>query len=448
MKSSLYQQIDEGLSRTLKLQILELEIIGDEIAHEWLDDILDDPQRSKEEYLQVWSLNSNETLRSPALSSQDLPQLGNIPYEYVYGDYLLDGEKKLRVVGAQIFPSVDDEVPTQMKPEDYPFIMTVARETRETDETLSRLFFTLLVGQVFAIVVSFTVVVLVTRKSLQPIYQLEREVNRVDVNSPTISLAVPERFPSELNGLVARYSDLFDRIAKVRRRERDFATNAAHELRTPISGISAILEQALTKPRDLSDYQRRISEALDITVHIRELINTLMAFARLQNGSEPIRIESVSIQSSLEKCIDQLTEALQGRELKLKCEFDMKDSAVKTDQTLVGILFGNLLGNAAAYANVGSSIQIITRHQDSNIEVEIINQASGITEADLKRICEPFYRQDTARTAGEDHYGIGLALCREVCTKLNLCLDFSLKAENLFSVKVIFLKHRHPIGMS
>ena len=103
VKSSLYQQIDEGLLRTLKLQMLELEIIGDEIAHEWLDDILDDPQRSKEEYLQVWSLNSNETLRSPALRSQDLPQLGNIPYEYVYGDYLLNGEKKLRVVGAQIF---------------------------------------------------------------------------------------------------------------------------------------------------------------------------------------------------------------------------------------------------------------------------------------------------------------------------------------------------------
>lgn len=440
VKSSLYQQIDEGLLRTLKLQILELEIIGDTIAHEWLEDILDDPKRSKEEYLQVWSLDSNETLRSPALGRNDLPRLGNDPYEFVYGDYLLNGEKKLRAVGAHIFPSVDEEVPTKMKPEDHPFKMTVARETREVDEALSQLFFSLLLGQAIAVIVSFTVVILVTRKSLQPIYQLEQEVDQVDVNNPTISLVVPARFPSELNGLVERYSDLFDRIGEVRRRERDFATNASHELRTPVSGISAILEQALSKPRDLSDYQRRITEALNITVQMRELIHALMAFARLQNGSEPVRMESVSIQSSLKKCINQQTEAMQARELKLKCDFDPKDSAVETNKTLIDILFGNLLGNAAAHANVKSSIQVITRNQDSNIEVEIINQASGITEVELNRICEPFYRQDTARTAGEDHYGIGLALCSEICTKLNLRLDISLKEENLFSVKVIFLK--------
>jgi signal transduction histidine kinase len=436
---SLYDEIDKDLAQTMTHQSLELEIIEGEVFHEWLEDIKKDEKRRAGELMQAWGIASDEVLRSPALKGSDLPMVYGKFGDRYFANHVLPDGAHVRVIGGLIYPRIESlgAGGVVIIPENLPYIMAIGRDTKALHVALNRLILELFAGLLCAIFFSFSVVSFIIRSSLKPLLQLEKEITAIDVNNPKEVFEIPADLPVELSALTHQYRELLSRISGVRQRERDFSANVAHEIRTPLAGIEATLELALANDRQLEDYKERIGETLKIAMKMRTLVNRLMWFSRLQNRTEHTESTEVDLHQLIQFQLAILSESITARGLSVK--EDLQTSAVfKTDETLLSILMNNLIGNAVAHSDEQSLIAVRTYDEGRCLVFEVSNAAKGFEGETLDAIFEPFYRRDSARSANDEHSGIGLALSREIASVLGLKLSVQLKTENVFSVKVIF----------
>jgi|GEM_PF-571839 len=449
VRGSLYSQLDEQLHTSLSLMILEVEIVGDRVENEWLEDLGKDALRIEREYVQTWDVVTGFTKRSPALDGEDLPKIFGDLEEEITRDVILEGSgKKLRAVGITIYPKInndndndnddDDNKDATISAFDHPHIVVMAFETKAIERTLSHLFRTLLVGLIAAISVCVFGGYYFVRSSLRPLKKLEQDLAQVDINDPHALINAPDEFPEELTGLVEKYRDLLDRIGRVRVRERDFSANAAHELRTPLAGIQATLEQTLALDRSGEDYRRRVGTSLKIAIGMRSLVDRLLHFSRLQNGTETAEMVEVNLNETVDERLCSLERKISGRELKVEKLFGRDDLVVVSDQSLLRILVGNLVDNAVSHAEEKSTIRIELIGDDVGGKLIIINTLFGMDVPDMDRIFEPFYTEDEAHFADSEHSGLGLALSREIATFLKLGFQVSADAKKGFFVEVDF----------
>ena len=174
VRESLYAQLDERLHASLSLMMIEVEIVGDRVVDDWLEDLKEDELRTKREYVQTWDLSNDKTQRSPALAGENLPKFSGEMGEEIFQNVVLEGDgTKLRAVGTLLEP-VPEGGP-KIDPKDHPHVMVVAFETESIDRTLRDLFWTLAIGLGMAIAVCFLGGYWFVRSSLRPIKQLEHD---------------------------------------------------------------------------------------------------------------------------------------------------------------------------------------------------------------------------------------------------------------------------------
>lgn len=449
---TLYDQIDKNLISMIALESLELEMVDGEIFHEWLSDIEKDSMRSASDYVQVWNEVTGATTRSPALQGADLPKMPGANAVVQIVSLKLPNGKYGRAIYKQIWPvqevalspggpaAESAEVGEIISVKSLPHIMAVALDAEDAESALLRLAGTLLLGLVFSLFVSIVTIRLIITFSFRPLDRLEQAIQHIDVDNPKDVFDLPTDLPSELEGAVVRYRDLLSRISLVREREREFSGNVAHELRTPLAGIEATLEQALAVDREAADYRSRIAETLKIATRMRELVNRLMWFSRLNRGDEAIVMEEVDVHMLIEARLSILSEEIGARGLRVERSLGSDLSVLQTDETLASILMNNLIGNAVAHADAHSVVKLATWDEADGLHFELINEAKDFNEAELQRIFEPFYRTDRVRTAEGAHSGIGLSLASGVARLIGIELGVRFEPPGSFIVEVIFPK--------
>jgi len=438
MSKSLLGQLDSELEQTLSLVAPELEITGDTVDNEWLSHLEDDPLRKHRDLIQTWDSTTGVVTRSPALGEMDLPKLGGEKFDCTFETIILEDGHKVRVIGARIFPTPDTSSDPKLVPEEHPQMISLALNTNRVDKALRRLLRTLIWGAIVSILGSLGAIYLVTRFSLRPIKRVEDELISFDVHDPQSELRKFENVPDEVAGMVREYRGLLERIAKARTRERDFSANAAHELRTPLAGILATLEQATAKPRESEDYLQRIEETLNIVRPMQKLVGRLMHFTRLQSGTEPISMGPVNIHALMAERICLLEKRIERRGLVIEENLIDPDPIVSSDESLLSILICNLIENSVSHAPENSTIEVKAFFEGENGRVEITNRTLPGEFPDLEKIFNPFYRQDLARKLDENHCGIGLALSREIATTLGLRLEVVRREDGCFLARLIF----------
>tara|TARA_B100001971_G_scaffold215183_1_gene259267 strand:- start:28397 stop:29797 length:1401 start_codon:yes stop_codon:yes gene_type:complete len=441
-RSTLYQEIDQNLESILVLQQLELEFVDGGIYHEWLHDIENDDARAKTTYIQVWNEVTGAVTRSPALEGMDLPHLFGSEIAR-YADVLLPGGHHGRVIGKQVFPVVEwheQHVATSsVEHFDVPaHYMAIALDVEAAENAMRRLVGTLMLGLVFSLLVSFVTIRLIISFSFRPLERLGRVIVETNVNDPKAVLEVPHDLPSELRGLVSCYQELFARISLVRERERKFSANVAHELRTPLAGVEATLEQALVTERDARDYKQRIECAQDIVRKMGDLVNRLMWFSRLYNKSETVAMTPIDLALILDTRLAILRGRIAERDLRVETKIPSQSCLVATDETLISVLMNNLIGNAVAHADRGTEVRVALRSVDGVISIQISNACRTFEQTELEHIFEPFYRSDTARSLDEGHTGIGLALSQEIANLLGIELKIHFSEDSIFTVEIRF----------
>lgn len=210
---------------------------------------------------------------------------------------------------------------------------------------------------------------------------------------------------NDLNQMIARTSELLTS-------ERRFVSNAAHELRSPLTALRGELELALRRPRSVEEYKNAIQESLDSTERLVVLAEDLLALARAgtQNAFRNQPEEAPLIRIVEEAMRVSLGRAEHPRKVVLRIPDDLRVTARRAE--LVRIL-RNLIDNAVAHAPQDTEVFVSAQAgSDGSLELSVDDYGKGVSDDVRNKIFEPFVRGEAERE--RSGAGLGLAIAREI----------------------------------
>ena len=211
----------------------------------------------------------------------------------------------------------------------------------------------------------------------------------------------------EFSQLAAAFDQLLQRLERSFESEKQFTADASHELRTPVSIITGACEYAERYDETGEERQETIAMIHRQADKMSQLISQLMSMTRLEQGTEPVRLERVSLDKLLRSLCGEL--ACDPSRLVLEVPNGL---TVEADPSLLARLLRNLVENGFKYGRPDGHVWISAAKEGGEVLLEVRDDGMGIPSGQQDKIWQRFYRADPAR--GEGGTGLGLSIVRQI----------------------------------
>jgi two-component system sensor histidine kinase QseC len=312
-------------------------------------------------------------------------------------------------------------------------VLVVARDRGRLDVLLARIRWTLggLGGAaaLLAAVLAWRALAV----GLRPVDAIAAQLGQLDARNLGARIRL-DATPMELAPIVDQVNGLLARLEESFERERRFAANVAHELRTPIAELRTLAEVGSQWPEDPVSIARFFGDVHEIAGRMERLVANLLLLARCEAGVEAVERAPVRLRGLVEETWSKLAAraATKGAELRLDVTPDV---VADSDPGKLQIILANLLDNAVSHARPATPIRCASAQADGGFELEISNAAEPLARADLARLTEPFWRKDQARSAA-DHAGLGLSLVSALAKLTGLAVAFVQDPDGTFRARL------------
>ncbi len=218
-------------------------------------------------------------------------------------------------------------------------------------------------------------------------------------------------FAQNFNAMADSVQAHIQKLSDLTEERQRFIDNLAHEMRTPITaimGYGEFLKYANFTPEEGT-------KAIDYIIHqserMKNMARKLMDLARLNNMEIvpqiiDLRETLAYVESTLEQYI---------REKHVQVEKDLQVIFMEGDKDLIESLILNIMENALRALPDGGKFEIKTYQESEGFILSIADNGTGISEQDISKVFEPFYRADKSRSRAYGGAGLGLALCKQIC---------------------------------
>lgn len=202
-------------------------------------------------------------------------------------------------------------------------------------------------------------------------------------------------------------------VQRIHEQQKQFVSDVAHELRTPLSIISGELEVALKKERTLEDYQQVLTSNKQETDRLIALSENLLFLARDDQGRQAIEFEKVDITDLIGSVIASLQIESTKKEIAVHFKPEEEPTFIRGQPAMLRRLFINIIHNAIHYTPIKGDIFIFLSTGKQYAEVKIEDNGIGISPEYQEKVFNRFYRVDDSRSQTEG-YGLGLAICKSI----------------------------------
>ncbi len=283
----------------------------------------------------------------------------------------------------------------------------VAETTNKRRNLARTIVLSSLVPQLLLVLFTLAIVWFGVKRGLAPLEDLSDDIRaRSARDLRPIDLG---HAPREAQPLVGALNQLFGQVAESSRNQQRFLANAAHQLRTPLAGLQAHAELALSRagPGARSAELEQVHAA---TIRTARLANQLLAMARAEPGGYRSEVPStVSLRAMVEDTADEWVHRALARDIDLG--FELTDAQVSGDALLLREAFLNLVHNALEYTPAGGRVTARTGVRNGHAYLEVEDDGPGIPPMERGQVMERFYRIPGTAGAGS---GLGLAIVREI----------------------------------
>ena len=205
-----------------------------------------------------------------------------------------------------------------------------------------------------------------------------------------------------------------ERLAKENEQKKnDLIVYLAHDLKTPLTSIIGYLS-LLDEEKNLSTKQKNkfIKIALEKSNKLEELINELFEITKYNSETLTIKKEKLNLTLLINQVIDEFYPILkeQNKEINFSTQ---KDIFIKADSIKMARVFNNLIKNAINYSYDNSKINI-TIKEDKDLIITISNKSKTLSQEQIDKIFDKFYRIDYSRNTKLGGSGLGLAIAKEI----------------------------------
>jgi two-component system, OmpR family, phosphate regulon sensor histidine kinase PhoR len=215
-------------------------------------------------------------------------------------------------------------------------------------------------------------------------------------------------------GAVLVFHDITE-LKKLEQVRKDFVANVSHELRTPLTSIKGyaetLLEGALDDKKNAQEFINIIlkeSNRLDL------LVNDLLDLSRFESDKHHFVMKKSLLNQIVQKAVEQMSAQARKKSITISINLPEKLPAAMFDETAIVQVLLNLLDNAIKYTPEKGRIYVDVVLKQAMIEISIKDTGVGISENDLPRIFERFYRVDKTRSCELSGTGLGLSIAKHI----------------------------------
>lgn len=214
---------------------------------------------------------------------------------------------------------------------------------------------------------------------------------------------------NQLEMVVKRTEHTIKQLSREKSAIRDFIADISHQIKTPLTGLLSDLDLLESVETD-SNKQQRISECIDLTERINELIRALLELARLDSDTVRLQVEAVSAKKLIDSAIKTARLVRPKSDCQFSCDIDT-NTVIRCDKKWLQQALTNILVNAMDYSEGKPPIQLSVNQRDSLTMIKIVDHGGGLEEADLQNIFKRFYRSNSSKSGG---FGIGLSMAESI----------------------------------
>ncbi len=249
--------------------------------------------------------------------------------------------------------------------------------------------------------------------------QITTPINRLaqamrEIGSEGLSRRLRWNGPADEVGALARaFDDLLARLEEAFARERQFISDASHELKTPLTSINANA-QMLVRWGDRDEMIRKESLATIVaeSASLAGMVNGMLTLAKADSG-DAIPKEPVSLAAAAGEAVHATTARAREKGLTLAFESPPESPIVEGDPALIRQMITNLIDNAIKFTPIGGvTVRVFASSEDAVAEVQ--DTGPGIEPEQVPLIFERFYRTDKSRSREVPGTGLGLAIVRSI----------------------------------
>ena len=245
------------------------------------------------------------------------------------------------------------------------------------------------------------------RRGLAPLNRIVGLASEIEARDLTRRLALPNR-NDELGRLAATFDRMLERLQHAFERQRQFTSDASHELRAPLAVIRAEGEVALREQRSAAEYRDALAAMVDEAKALEALTSELLTAARAEHEARPIAT-AVDMGEVVDDVVQRFLVVARERGVTIKPRIELDATVLAARSELERVAF-TIVHNATKYAQRRVDVQVAA--VDGAAELQVADDGPGFSPSALERAFDRFWRDDTARN--EPGSGLGLTIAKAI----------------------------------
>ncbi len=299
-------------------------------------------------------------------------------------------------------------------PENNESVVLLIDSAQVQSTSAFRLYLGLVVASV--VLIGSLTFVFIIKRTLKPLNKLEEKIGRVDIENPdsfSENLVLVEG-PTEIKELSEKFDDLIQRIYKDYKKQKEFSSNVAHELRTPIAIMQAQVDVFSEKNTDENNLD--FIETMDSNLkRLKNLIDSVLLLSKRNK----LKISSVNLDNMIDEILFDLDDFASKKNIIL--DYHYSNISIDSDDVLIQRLIFNIVENAIKYTEEGGLVDVNVSQNDKETVIRISDTGIGISDEKKEEIFDLFYQVDDSRN--KEGFGIGLSLSKDIAETLGARIE-------------------------
>ncbi len=251
---------------------------------------------------------------------------------------------------------------------------------------------------------------LLAGRMLRPIQEISASAAHIGTGSDLKKRIELGEGKDELHQLADSFNSMFQRLEEAFEAERQFASDASHELRTPVSVITAQCEYSLEEPRSREEYEQALQTIQRQGRKMARLIHDMLDFTRLEMRADSYPREELDLAELVRSLCGDLA-LIQEKGIHLECQAQ-GEAPFYGNRQLLARMLTNLVSNAYRYGKEGGHILVRLECAGQEMGLSVADDGIGIAPEEQGKIFQRFYQADQSRMGSGT--GLGLSMVAEI----------------------------------
>lgn len=254
----------------------------------------------------------------------------------------------------------------------------------------------------------------ITKRAFRPVNNIVKTANDISAQkdiSRRIEIA-PDAKEDELHHLSLTLNRMLGKIENLIIQEKQFTSDASHELRTPISVILAQGEYLLDIAKD--EKEKELAQTIvDKSKQVSKLVSRLLLLARIDQHRQKFNKEKVDLGVIVDIAVDSTKELATQKKIQLFTNVP-EGTIVNADESLLLSAITNLISNGIKYGKESGHVSVCSSKLGNRTEIIVADNGVGISEEHIDKIWTRFYRVDDVRNDEYGSSGLGLSMVKSI----------------------------------